>query len=71
MLLMEALVSGGCLRKNGRVVAVSSEGVRARRPAGGRVEWILKAEISFELMADKLPLKAPFTQQLKLRSSAL
>lgn len=35
VLLMEGLVGGGHLRQNGRVVAVSSEGVRARRPGGG------------------------------------
>ncbi|KAF2740669.1 short-chain dehydrogenase [Polyplosphaeria fusca] len=36
VMLVEGLVSGGLVRPNGRVVAVSSEGVRARRPAGGK-----------------------------------
>lgn len=35
IMLMEDLVSGKFLRRNGRIVAVSSEGVRARRPPGG------------------------------------
>lgn len=35
IMLMEELVSNKCLRPNSRVIAVSSEGVRARRPAGG------------------------------------
>jgi NAD(P)-dependent dehydrogenase (short-subunit alcohol dehydrogenase family) len=35
IMLMEELVSNKCLRRSSRVIAVSSEGVRARRPAGG------------------------------------
>lgn len=35
VLLMETFVAKNCIRENGRVVAISSEGVRARRPGGG------------------------------------
>lgn len=35
VMLMEELVKEALLRKDGRVIAVSSEGVRARRPPGG------------------------------------
>ncbi|KAF2266572.1 3-oxoacyl-reductase [Lojkania enalia] len=35
-MLMELLVREGCLRPNSRVVGISSEGVRARRPPGGQ-----------------------------------
>jgi 3-oxoacyl-[acyl-carrier protein] reductase len=35
VILMEGLVRGKVLRPNSRVVAISSEGVRARRPGGG------------------------------------
>ncbi|KAF2872583.1 hypothetical protein BDV95DRAFT_491257 [Massariosphaeria phaeospora] len=45
VLLMEGLVREGCLRRDGRVVAVSSEGVRARRPGGGTVYAATKAAL--------------------------
>lgn len=45
IMLMETFVKEGCLRKNGRVVAVSSEGVRSRRPGGGSVYAATKAAI--------------------------
>ena len=35
ILLIETLVLNECIRPNGRVIAISSEGVRARRPGGG------------------------------------
>lgn len=35
VLLIEMLVKGSMIRRDGRVVAISSEGVRARRPPGG------------------------------------
>jgi NAD(P)-dependent dehydrogenase (short-subunit alcohol dehydrogenase family) len=35
IMLMEALVKQGTINKNGRVVSISSEGVRAKRPPGG------------------------------------
>jgi hypothetical protein len=35
ILLMEELVQDECMQPDGRVVAISSEGVRARRPGGG------------------------------------
>jgi hypothetical protein len=35
VMLMEALVAGKFLRPGGRVVAISSEAVRDRRPSGG------------------------------------
>lgn len=35
IMLMEDLVKADMIRENGRVVGISSEGVRARRPGGG------------------------------------
>ncbi|KAF1955451.1 NAD(P)-binding protein [Byssothecium circinans] len=44
-LLMEGFVASGVMKKNGRVVAISSEGVRAKRPAGGAVYAATKAAL--------------------------
>ncbi|KAF2635867.1 NAD(P)-binding protein [Massarina eburnea CBS 473.64] len=44
-LLMEGLVSGSMVRRDGRVVAISSEGVRAKRPAGGSIYSATKAAL--------------------------
>ncbi|KAF2196348.1 short-chain dehydrogenase [Delitschia confertaspora ATCC 74209] len=43
VLLMEELVSNGAFNLNSRVIAISSEGVRAKRPAGGVVYAATKA----------------------------
>ncbi|KAF2002750.1 short-chain dehydrogenase [Amniculicola lignicola CBS 123094] len=45
IMLMENLVSTSCIKENGRVVAISSEGVRARRPPGGSVYAATKSAI--------------------------
>ncbi|KAF2117763.1 short-chain dehydrogenase [Lophiotrema nucula] len=45
VMLMELLVAGKNFRRNSRVVAVSSEGVRARRPDGGAVYAATKAAL--------------------------
>ncbi|KAF2256618.1 NAD(P)-binding protein [Trematosphaeria pertusa] len=45
VLLIEMLVKGSMIRRDGRVVAISSEGVRARRPPGGAVYAATKAAL--------------------------
>ncbi|KAF2184370.1 short-chain dehydrogenase [Zopfia rhizophila CBS 207.26] len=45
IMLVEALVSKECFKSGGRVVAVSSEGVRVRRPGGGAVYAATKAAL--------------------------
>ncbi|KAF2690823.1 short-chain dehydrogenase [Lentithecium fluviatile CBS 122367] len=45
ILLVEDLVREGMIRNCGRVVAISSEGVRARRPGGGAVYAATKAAL--------------------------
>ncbi|KAF2704817.1 short-chain dehydrogenase [Pleomassaria siparia CBS 279.74] len=45
VLLMEGLVAGEYLRRESRVIAISSEGVRARRPDGGAVYAASKAAL--------------------------
>ncbi|KAH7125176.1 hypothetical protein B0J11DRAFT_434661 [Dendryphion nanum] len=45
VLLMEELVKGAFLQPNSRIVAISSEGVRAWRPSGGAVYAATKAAL--------------------------
>ncbi|KAF2662222.1 short-chain dehydrogenase [Lophiostoma macrostomum CBS 122681] len=61
ILLMDDLVKHECIRPDGRVIAISSEGVRAKRPWGGAVYAATKAglECLMRQFADELGTK-PF-----------